>query len=116
MSKNNYPRLLLAPALAITGTPPLVPDATCTTHPLPTDLLVRLSNRLQEGSYTTTKEFIALCEYNINPQFEAYVRDMTGGELRTASAMATIGIKRCKSGPYTLLGLCTKSNAHGYNE
>ncbi|KAF8432519.1 hypothetical protein BGX38DRAFT_1225559 [Terfezia claveryi] len=97
MSKSNYPRLLPAAAPTINDTASLVPDATCTTYPLPTDLLIALSNRLREGTFTTTKEFIALCEYSINPQFDAHVQDMTGTELRTASAVATIGIKRCAS-------------------
>ncbi|RPB18321.1 hypothetical protein L211DRAFT_843758 [Terfezia boudieri ATCC MYA-4762] len=55
MSRNNYPRLLPAPAPAINDTAILVPDTTCTTHPLLADLLTKLSDRLQEGSHTTTK-------------------------------------------------------------
>lgn len=54
-----------------------------------------LSDRLREGMHITTKEFIALCEYNINPNLDAYLEAMTGAGLQAASAIATVGISRC---------------------
>ncbi|RPB21774.1 hypothetical protein L211DRAFT_888700 [Terfezia boudieri ATCC MYA-4762] len=89
MTTTNYPRLFQPTSGA--------PNTSC---PLQTSLLSRLSDTLRDGLHTTTKEFIALCEYNINPGLSTYVQGMSGSELQAASAAVTVGIKRwqaCRS-------------------
>jgi len=92
MSTQNYPRLL---------PPPITPandgaTSAAATHPIPPDTLAALSARLRAGAYTTSKEFIALCEYNINPSLEAELQRMDGSELQAAAAAVTLGIRRCQ--------------------
>ena len=85
MAANNYPPLFPTPTIG----------APCTPHPLQPSLLTRLSDTLHGGLRTTTKEFIALCEYNINPDLSTHIQGMSGSELQAASAAVTVGIKRC---------------------
>jgi len=84
MAASNYPRLFPTPTIG----------ALCMPHPLQPSVLEPLSDTLRDGSHTTTTEFIALCEYNINPELSTHVQDMSGSELQAASAAATVGIKR----------------------
>ena len=44
----------------------------------------------------SSKEFIALCEYNINPSLDAELQRMDGSELQAAAAAVTLGIRRCQ--------------------